>query len=339
MRSLRLGFTLERVRSLGSGVAVTVLLGGLGGCGQLTGLSALSLDGNDAALGGGSGSDGGSGAQGDDATSSEPDAAAPGDDATVIVPPGDDAGGTGDSAPSDTGAPVIDSAPPPTCKGTGGPALVKVTSFCIDATEVTNAQYAAFLATNPPASLAPSPECAYATSFTPSSQWPAAANKASMPVVWVDWCDAYAFCAWSGKHLCGAIGGGSSSKANAANKAVDEWYVACSMDGANVYPYGGNSYVQGKCNDSASGANALRAVASFTGCEGGYSGIFDMNGNAYEWTDACDVAVGASDSCMIRGGSWDFTGTGYGGCNTYFNDYVVKRSDTFNDTSFRCCDL
>jgi formylglycine-generating enzyme required for sulfatase activity len=155
--------------------------------------------------------------------------------------------------------------------------------------------------------------------------------------VWVDWCDAYAFCSWAGKHLCGAIQGGSSSEANAANPQVDEWYVACSTDGANVYPYGGNTYVEGKCNDSEAKAG-LRAVATFPGCVGGYSGIFDMNGNVYEWEDACAVAVGASDSCVIRGGAFDFSGTGYGGCNTYFNDYTVERSDTYDDTGFRCCD-
>jgi formylglycine-generating enzyme required for sulfatase activity len=213
---------------------------------------------------------------------------------------------------------------------------VRVGSFCIDSTEVTNDQYATFLAATPALSLAPAPACSFKTSFTPSAGWPAPTKKQN-PVVLVDWCDAYAYCAWAGKRLCGAIGGGPSAKASVADKNVDQWYAACSANGANVYPYGGNVYISGKCNDLESGSKGTAPVESFAGCVGGYPGIFDMNGNAYEWEDACDVSTGASDSCVIRGGSWGFSGTTYGGCNTYFNDYVVKRSDNFNDTGFRCC--
>jgi formylglycine-generating enzyme required for sulfatase activity len=74
-----------------------------------------------------------------------------------------------------------------------------------------------------------------------------------------------------------------------------------------------------------------------SGCVGGSPGIFDINGNVYEWEDACDVSAGPSDACLIRGGSWNFSGATYGGCTTYFNDYSVLRSNTFNDTGIRCC--
>jgi sulfatase modifying factor 1 len=326
-------------------LAGTFLVGTACACGQLTGLSNLYLVADDASATPSDTVDAG----GDIAISSANDAAPPlqsedagasEDSATVPSDPID--AGRHDAAPAgspdagsdagaDTGPP-----PPPACIATGGPALVNVGAFCVDATEVTNDQYSAFLASSPATSLAPAPACTYKTSFAPSTAIPS--GKGSYPVVYVDWCDAYAFCAWAGKHLCGAIGGGSSSKANAANKLVDEWYVACSMDGANVYPYCGNAYVQGKCNDSEAKVNGSRPVGSFTGCVGGYPGVSDMNGNAYEWEDACDVSAGASDSCVIRGGAWDFSGTAYGGCNTYFNDYTVERSDTFNDTGFRCCD-
>jgi sulfatase modifying factor 1 len=319
-------------------VLVCALLAGTcWSCAQFTGLADLSLTSQAASEDGGSPnspgvSDGGGGTVLDATAPVQDDASAVPDGA---APPSTDSAGPG----ADSAAPGADagtSTPPGPCTADAGPALVAVGSFCVDATEVTNAEYASFLAANPSTSLAPSPACSYKTSFTPSQGWPAA-SKGTSPVVYVDWCDAYAYCAWAGQHLCGAIGGGPSSKANAANKDVDEWYVACSTAGANVYPYGGNAYVQGKCNDSESGTNGTRPVASFPGCEGGYSGIFDMNGNAYEWEDACDVAAGASDSCVIRGGSWLFSGASYGGCNTYFNDYVVKRSDTYNDTGFRCC--
>ncbi|HEY2514132.1 MAG TPA: SUMF1/EgtB/PvdO family nonheme iron enzyme [Polyangiaceae bacterium] len=309
-------------------------------CANLTGLSDLSI-GNQAY------SDDGSPAAQDGGVVTPPEAAPPGPDANV--PGDDDSAAPVDGSLSETGA--VDSGPPrpdsgaPDSSDSGNPpvscavdaGLVSVgAAFCIDATEVTNAQYALFLAANPATSLAPSPACQYKTSFTPSSGWPAT-SKGTYPVVYVDWCDAYAYCAWTGKHLCGAVGGGPSSKADVANKAVDEWYIACSTAGANVYPYGGNAYVQGKCNDTEANTHGTRPVATFPGCQGGYTGIFDMNGNAYEWEDACDVSAGASDSCVIRGGSWNFSGASYGGCNTYFNDYVVQRSDTYNDTGFRCC--
>lgn len=324
------------VRSLTTRLSGAALIGATCACGQLTGLNDLYLSSDDAAAA--SDLDGGV----TPLPPSEDAAAVPGDSTA----PSSDAGPPPpvDAAASDAPASTVDASPgadsggspPPACVATAGPELVKLAQFCIDATEVTNDQYAAFLASSPPVSLAPSPACAYKSSFAPSSTIPS--GKGSNPVVFVDWCDAYAFCAWAGKHLCGAIAGGPSSKANAANVSVDEWYVACSTNGADVYPYGGNVYIQGKCNDYESKSGGTRPVGSFTGCVGGYPGISDMNGNAYEWEDACDVSVGASDSCVIRGGSWNFSGAGYGGCNTYFNDYVVKRSDTYNDTGFRCCD-
>ncbi len=324
------------MRSYLTTLALGAVLCVLGACSQLTGLSDLNLvSGADTS----GGADGAAGSPGDDATapSTEDGAAAPSPDsasndaATMSTedagpPPAIDAGGGTDAG----------STHPPACAAAGGPSLVKLDLFCIDSTEVTNEQYQSFLSASPALTLAPSPACSYKTSFAPSSPIPS--GKGTEPVVWVDWCDAYAFCSWAGKHLCGAIQGGSSSVANAANPLVDEWYVACSMNGANVYPYGGSTYVEGKCNDSEAKTNGLRNVGSFTGCVGGYPGIYDMNGNAYEWEDACAVSVGASDACVIRGGAFDFSGTGYGGCNTYFNDYTVERSNTYDDTGFRCCD-
>ena len=47
--------------------------------------------------------------------------------------------------------------------------------------------------------------CAWNTDFTPSAAWPPAPTQANHPVVWVDWCDAFAYCAGAGKRLCGPL--------------------------------------------------------------------------------------------------------------------------------------
>jgi sulfatase modifying factor 1 len=248
-----------------------------------------------------------------------------------------DGGGTtdGEAGLGDARADVGGDAPPVSCGGTAGPALVKVGAFCIDSTEVTNHHYADFLATKPDVAAQP-PSCSFNTSFTPGASWPVSANKINDPVVNVNWCDAYAYCAFAGKRLCGAIGGGPSALASLADKNVDQWFVACSASGASAFPYG-SKYVSGKCNDLEGRSGGTRPVGTYPGCEGATPGVFDMAGNAFEWEDACSVSVGPSDSCTLRGGSWQFSGAQNGVCAAYFSDYVVKRSEFFNDTGFRCC--
>ena len=80
------------------------------------------------------------------------------------------------------------------CPGTGGPASVRVGTFCIDATEVTNAQYKQFVVASVGTSRA---ECAWKASYVPSSAWPPGPGADNYPVAYVDWCDATAFCEWA----------------------------------------------------------------------------------------------------------------------------------------------
>jgi hypothetical protein len=105
--------------------------------------------------------------------------------------------------------------------------MVEVTSasgrYCIDSTEVTNAHYAAFLAMSP----------------TPSSGWPAPVDQGRHPVTFVDWCDAFAFCRWAGKRLCGKIGDGANAPADLANAAKSQWFNACTAGGTKAYPLPG----------------------------------------------------------------------------------------------------
>jgi formylglycine-generating enzyme required for sulfatase activity len=205
------------------------------------------------------------------------------------------------------------------------------TSYCIDAKEVTTAQYQAFLdkvevdagwmSTQPPA-------CAWNTDLTPTC----VTLDVDAPIVCIDWCDARAYCAWAGKRLCGRIGGGGLIlDAKRTNPSVDQWYRACSSNGSRRYPYG-DAYEPQVCNDDA---GASVHPASLTGCVGGFPGLYDMSGNVNEWQDACDDAGAdaALDLCSFRGGS--FLNHSTAACDDTSGNIV--RRGTYGDLGFRCC--
>jgi formylglycine-generating enzyme required for sulfatase activity len=218
------------------------------------------------------------------------------------------------------------------CSGHAGPEPVKVPGFCIDSTEVTNAQYAQFLeATNNGKPGGQATACAWNATYLPESDWPADAAKASFPVVEVDWCDAYAFCAWAGKRLCGKIGGGASAAEDSA-RVTDQWFLACSMAGTRPYPYPG-AYADDTCNGEEHNVRKALAVGTMPKCEGGFAGIFDMSGNVAEWEDACSGSAGASDDCLLRGGSFESSESKMG-CAV---PVVNARSSAHGDLGFRCC--
>jgi formylglycine-generating enzyme required for sulfatase activity len=274
------------------------------------------------------------------------------------VPPGvlpDDAAGrdAGDAAPdvrdgapqadatpdAPLDAPLADSSPdaPPDasapCPGDGGPIAVRIGNICIDSTEVTKGQYQAFLDAGVDADQPPS--CAWNTSFTPLMDWPISPGHDDEPVAYIDWCDAYAFCKWAGKHLCGYVGGGPVNIQDFVNPSIDAWYQACSKDGAQDYPYG-TTYEAGACNDRDAGLSPVHLVQvhskMFPACEGAYSGIFDMCGNVAEWEDSCDGTDGGSDNCQIRGG-------GFQDMATSCAHSGLQRRDAQNwpDIGIRCC--
>ena len=159
----------------------------------------------------------------------------------------------------------------------------------------------------------------------------------------MNFCDAKAFCSWAGKRLCGKVGGGSlvsqapllrGSNANPES----EWYVACARGSAKqVYPYG-DAYKPGACNIGREGVApyGTEDVASFSGCTGGYAGIFDMTGNVQEWTDYCDTSTGdpKTDKCVVQGGPWNFK---QDAATCDFGEVAQRQDATSPQIGFRCC--
>jgi formylglycine-generating enzyme required for sulfatase activity len=208
------------------------------------------------------------------------------------------------------------------------PGMVNVGSYCIDAFEVNQKAYAQFLADRGSDTSGQIPECAFNTSWQPVD--PNVTHSPNNPAVSLDWCDAYGFCQWAGKRLCGKIGGGSLSPAAADDPTASQWYNACSRGGKYAFPYASNTYERGKCDDSS--VDAPKPPGTYAGCEGGFAGIFDMSGNVWEWEDACDTA----GHCVNRGGSYVHDGAAVG-CAFGDVNYMPNRSATTGDTGFRCC--
>lgn len=232
-------------------------------------------------------------------------------------------------------------------------------AFCIDATEVTNAAYAQFLAAGV-AATGQRPRCGWNQSFVPETRatnGPACpvfdiTARPEHPVVCVDWCDAAAYCRWAGKHLCQAPGGGRVQAITA--KDASEWVIACSADGLTKYPYG-DLAAPGRCVDKQFPAvtPGLQAAKQATLCEGGVPGLFDMTGNAWEWHDDCVDKVipggqggqggqsgqagagteGGDDTCSPVGGSYSSEPA----AATCVETTTFLRKQVAGDTGFRCC--
>jgi sulfatase modifying factor 1 len=245
--------------------------------------------------------------------------------------------GTG-GVTSNGGASGTGGTPPAGCPtGLAGPRLVEIPApqggtYCMDATEVTNAQYAQFVTakgTDGGTDVSGQDTwCTWNTTYTPSLGWPAT-GKDAYPVVWVDWCDACAYCKWAGKHLCGKIGGEANLYADYADATKSEWFNACSKGGTQTYPYG-SAYSGSACN----GNSAAFSVGSTAMCEGGYAGLFDLSGNVTEWEDSCNGTTGTYDACRLRGGSL-FSNDPALACGS---DYGIGPRDLGNDyVGFRCC--
>ena len=124
---------------------------------------------------------------------------------------------------------------------------------------------------------------------------------------------AQAACAAAGKRLC----------------TESEWQAACAGTGNRTYPYG-NTYSGTACNGLDKGLGMIVPTGTIATCVGGYPGLFDMSGNAYERTATCTTA-----GCRIKGGSYrSGAGAGHLRCASGFDFGEMSPDDA---VGFRCC--
>jgi formylglycine-generating enzyme len=209
--------------------------------------------------------------------------------------------------------------------------------YCIDAFEVTNAHYRSFEVAA--GTKTQHSQCGSNTSFAPAASpncnydW---VNKASNPVACIDWCDAWAFCNFVGKRLCGGYDGQPGHPSSSADPALSQWFNACSAAGSRSYCWGNlyNESTWDTCNGLEHAQPGTVEVSSLASCQGGYPGIFHMSGNVREWEDSCSTA----GSCATRGGGFfDSGGTGTGPSLACSSSVLEGRLTFARDRGFRCC--
>lgn len=163
---------------------------------------------------------------------------------------------------------------------------VKVEGFFIDKTEVTNEEYAKFVA---------------ATNAKPPANWNGQKTfppgTAKFPVSEITWDEAMAYAKWAGKRL----------------PTEQEWEYAARGSDKRLYPWG-NTYDKNQLNaerDTTKQPDQRRQVGSFPGVSP--FGVSDMAGNVGEWTGSgYDLYPGSQvqlkpqfqSKKIVRGGSF-----------------------------------
>ncbi len=294
-------------------------------------------------------------------------------EATATAGAGGQPGAAGQTGVAGAAGPSSPDAAATTCTGLPGPAMVEITvangtKYCIDSTEVTQGQYAEFLKLNTAKPGTEHEQCVDNTSYQPeavsTAPWESVVCPIDVwtpdvtpnrPVVCVSWCDAYAFCKWAGKRLCGKIGGGPSSYLDgqpagdpATDANVSQWYYACSQGGKTAYPFGDQfdprTCYGGELAVAAmdSGSRPQPDVGTLSGCKGNvppFSELEDMSGSASEYTDECIMRPCACPagimvlSCAVRGGSLGSLGSDLK-CASYLTAGTHQADSRYG---FRCC--
>jgi MYXO-CTERM domain-containing protein len=203
-------------------------------------------------------------------------------------------------------------------------------TYNIGSTEVTNAQYAAFLN----AKAASDPFALYNTSMAGSFggitrsgsagsyTYSTVSGRANNPVNYVSFWDATRFANWlhngqgNGDTETGAYTltpGGISANTITRNAgwqwavtSENEWYKAAYHQPASaggdsdnywLYPTSSNTINTSQANFFGNGINNTRPVGSYAA---NYYGTFDMAGNLFEWNEAISAIINR----ILRGGSF-----------------------------------
>lgn len=162
---------------------------------------------------------------------------------------------------------------------------VEMSGFLLDKTEVTNAAYRHFLeAVRRDGHLWCHPDEPINKDHTPAYWEDARFIDEDMPVVGVDWFDAYAFARWAGKRL----------------PSGNEWERGARGDTSHLFPWG-DDFDAYRCVCLESQANGPSPVSSHPAGRSPF-GLYHMTGNVMEWTAD---EFGSADSRVLRGGGWN----------------------------------
>lgn len=282
-----------------------------------------------------------------------------GEETRIAAEPSGGSGGGAQDAPAD--------GKPGACpEGLPGPKLVRLPAadgsfYCMDEREVVNEEYKQFVAALEGKAIPQPAECKWNTRLTPelalpgdddpgfgkcpSGSWKLD-SEPTFAVNCVDFCDAWAYCQWAGKRLCGVQGATSELNIQASQEAAEklgsalssEWYNACTQGGSTNYPYG-DSYVPARCVDPTKlqqSGTASRATKDLTAdtCQGSkadFSGVHHLSGNVWEWLNICaDGGV----SCARQGGARDVATTDDLACKSWG---LVAAATISSLYGFRCC--
>jgi formylglycine-generating enzyme required for sulfatase activity len=175
---------------------------------------------------------------------------------------------------------------------------MEVDAFWIDAYEVTNGQYAAFV---------------NATGHPAPAGWPYPAERVNHPVKGVTWHDAVVYCTYLGKRL----------------PAEGEWEIAGRGPGAppRLYPWGDDPFAGGQIDQLSQTDTHPVGSAPFTASP---FGVYDLSGNVREWVGEPYAPV-REGTRVIRGGRHGFQQ------DLAYREVAVPADPSFLPvTGFRC---
>ncbi len=188
--------------------------------------------------------------------------------------------------------------------GSDAAATREISAFLIDLTEVSNAEYAEFVA---------------ATNGRAPAHWEGVAPPEStrdLPVVGVTAKEAEAYAAWKGKRLPSAA----------------EWERAARGEEAWTFPWG-QEFDPARCVSRSSARRELAPVRSFPGGRS-LCGAYNMAGNAAEWTADLSSDPLKGIGRVVRGGSARSDKTA---CTAFASYYLPDdASDPWLVVGFRC---